>query len=147
MERFWETKTLDQMNEQEWEALCDGCGWCCVHLLEDDDGHLYQTDVACDLIDPDMGHCTKYATRFQHVPECNKVSLTLTEAFPTMPETCAYRRLYYQQPIPEWHPLITGNKTAMHEGGHSIRGRIVRERDAGDLEDHVVAWSPIRFID
>ncbi len=147
MEKFWETTALADMNEAQWESLCDGCGWCCVHMLEDDDGNLYQTDVACDLIDTCEGHCTQYESRFDLVPECNKVSLNLPEAFPTMPESCAYRRLYYKQPIPEWHPLLTGSKDAMHDGGHSVRGRIVHEREAGDLEDHVLAWTPVRFVE
>lgn len=147
MTKFWETKTLEQMSDSEWESLCDGCGWCCVHMLEDDHGNLYQTEVACDLIDPCEGHCTRYADRFDLVPECNKVSLDLPEAFPTMPETCAYRRLYYGQSIPQWHPLITGSKEAMHQGGHSVRGRIIVESEAGDLEDHVLAWTPIKMLD
>ena len=74
MEKFWETTALADMNEAQWESLCDGCGWCCVHMLEDDDGNLYQTDVACDLIDTCDGHCTQYESRFDLVPECNKVS-------------------------------------------------------------------------
>ena len=124
MEKYWETKSLSEMSDSEWEGLCDGCGWCCVHMLEDDHGNLYQTEVACDLIDPVEGHCTQYATRFQRVPECNTVSLELAEAFPTMPETCAYRRLFYQQPIPEWHPLITGSKDAFDGGTCTWRGHL-----------------------
>lgn len=146
-ERYWESVRLDQMTAAEWEGLCDGCGLCCVHLLADDDNQIYQTDVVCDLMDLESCQCTQYSRRQQLVPECNKVSLDLPEAFPTMPETCAYRRLYYDQPIPPWHPLITGSTDAMHQGGHSARGKVIHEREAGDLEDHVVAWTPVRFVD
>ena len=45
--RFWEKYPVDRLTQAEWEALCDGCGKCCLHKVEDaDTGEIYHTNAA-----------------------------------------------------------------------------------------------------
>jgi len=41
--QFWLSKSLNEMNQQEWEAICDGCGKCCLNTFIDseDEDDLY----------------------------------------------------------------------------------------------------------
>ncbi|MCB1362346.1 MAG: YcgN family cysteine cluster protein, partial [Rhodobacteraceae bacterium] len=69
--RYWDTVPLSDMTPQEWEALCDGCGKCCLAKLEDaDSGEVFFTDIACRLFDDSTCRCGQYALRKQIVPEC-----------------------------------------------------------------------------
>ena len=36
-DKFWETVPLAQLDRAQWEALCDGCGKCCLNKLEYED--------------------------------------------------------------------------------------------------------------
>lgn len=138
---FWEEKSLEEMNKQEWESLCDGCGKCCLHKLEDDEtGDIHYTDVACRFLDPETIQCGKYLTRQRYVGNCVVMSVELLDKLPWMPSTCAYRLLYEGKPLFDWHPLVSGDQDSVHKAGHSVKGRSVDERVAGDLEDHLVEW-------
>jgi uncharacterized protein len=137
--RFWETKTLEQMTRAEWESLCDGCGKCCIHKLEDaDTGELIPTNVACRLLDRRSGRCTDYRHRKIHVPECVRLTPARLKELDWLPSTCAYRLLDEGEPLPDWHPLITGDPESVHRAGQSVRGWTVSEDEAGDLEHHLV---------
>ena len=137
--RFWEEKPLDRMNRAEWESLCDGCGKCCVHKLEDEEtGELHPTNVACRLLDRRTGRCGDYRRRQLYVPECVRLTPAKLDALDWLPSTCAYRLLADGEPLPEWHPLITGDPESVHRAGQSVRGWTVSEDDAGDLEHHLV---------
>lgn len=143
MEKFWEKKSLSEMTNTEWESLCDGCGKCCLNkIIDDDTEELHFTNVACYLLHTKSCQCRKYKQRFQLVPECVKVSIDEPDQFAWLPASCAYRRLSEGKTLPDWHPLLTGSQSAMHKGGHSVRGKIVSEAqiDPENLEDYIVLW-------
>lgn len=135
---FWE-KPLAALDRGEWEALCDGCGRCCVHKLEDaDTGDLYPTNVACELLDRRNGMCTDYKHRKQRVLDCVVLKKDRLEEVEWLPSTCAYRLRAAGKPLPDWHYLVSGSRETVHEAGQSTRGWTVSEVDAGDLEWHLV---------
>jgi len=135
---FWE-KPLSTLDRGEWEALCDGCGRCCMHKLEDEDtGVLYATNVACKLLDRRNGRCTDYGHRKQRVSDCVVLKPEKLGAMDWLPETCAYKLRAAGKPLPDWHYLISGSRETVHEVGESTRGWTVSEVDAGELEWHVV---------
>ena len=137
--RFWETKALDQMSRAEWESLCDGCGKCCIHKLEDEDtGELHPTNIACRLLDRRSGQCSDYKHRHAYVPECVRLTPTKLRQIDWLPTTCAYRLIDEGQPLPEWHHLVSGDRDAVHRAGQSVRGWTVSESEAGDFENHIV---------
>jgi uncharacterized protein len=135
---FWE-KPLAALDRGEWEALCNGCGRCCIHKLEDEDsGLLYATNVACELLDRRNGRCSDYAHRKQRVGDCVVLNRERLNELEWLPETCAYRLRAAGKPLPDWHYLISGSRESVHEAGQSTRGWTVSEVDAGELEWHVV---------
>ena len=140
MERFWETKTLAEMDRDEWEALCDGCAKCCVHKLEDEEtGEVRYTCVACRMLDVNSCRCLGYANRHELVPDCAVLSASHPEHFRWMPESCAYRLLHEGKPLPEWHPLISGDPASVHAHGASAHKKLIPEFIAGDdLEKFIV---------
>jgi len=139
---FWERKTLAQLSQQEWESLCDGCAKCClVKLQNEDTDKTYITNVACKLLDIDSCRCGDYPHRAERVSMCMLLSADKIESFEYLPQSCAYRCLHEGRPLPSWHPLITGNKTMVHEGGHSIQAYALSEEfiHPEQLEDHITS--------
>ncbi len=140
--KFWETKTLAQMNREEWELLCDGCGRCCLHKLEDEDsGEIYNTRVACKLLDLKNCRCKNYPQRKELVPDCLLLQDESFTEYQWLPSTCAYRLLHENQPLPIWHPLMSKQKNSVNKAGISVSDFAICEmqiKNMDDLEDYVI---------
>ncbi|MFM6831663.1 MAG: YcgN family cysteine cluster protein [Novosphingobium sp.] len=140
-DRFWE-RPVETLNREQWEALCDGCGKCCLHKLEDDAmGDVYHTNVACRLLDLRTGQCSDYKHRRAYVPDCLRLTPKLARELPWLPDTCAYRLRADGEPLPDWHYLISGDRTSVHAAGQSVIGKAISETMAGPLEEHIVPSS------
>jgi len=138
---FWKTTPLDRMTDAQWESLCDGCGRCCLHKLRDEDTEeLAFTNVSCRLLDTGSCRCSRYETRRDWVPDCVSLTPASLAAIDWLPPTCGYRVLAEGRDLAWWHPLVSGSAETVHEAGVSVRGRVLDERRAGLLEDHVVDW-------
>lgn len=137
-DRFWE-RPLKDLNKEEWEALCDGCGKCCVHKLQDEITGEYQaTNVTCRLLDRHSGRCSNYKQRKSLVPDCVRLTYDKVDRLSWLPSTCAYRLRAAGEALPDWHYLVCGDPEAVHKAGISVRGWTISEDDAGDLEHHLI---------
>lgn len=143
-EPFWKRKTLDELSGKEWESLCDGCGQCCLHKLEDEDtSDIYWTTVACTLLDGKSCQCSDYEHRRKTVPDCVFLTPEIIRTVRWLPETCAYRLMDEGRDLYWWHPLVSGDPNTVHEAGVSVRGRITAYdhdlKSEDEYLDHMMA--------
>ncbi len=140
-ERFWENKPLAALSPDEWEALCDGCAKCCLHRFEEErTREILFTNVACRYLDLASCRCTDYPNRSTNVPDCVTVTLEVLDDPYWLPATCAYRLLAEGRPLPDWHPLVSGDPGSVAAAGVAVGGLAVSEEEAGPLEHHMVDW-------
>ena len=136
---FWRRKSLAQVTDKEWESLCDGCGQCCLHKLEDvSSGEITPTDVACSYLDLGSCRCSDYKNRQTNVPDCVSLTPKLVPTLKWLPATCAYRLVEEGRDLFWWHHLISGDPESVHEGGISVRGKVVSEDDVEDIEQRTI---------
>lgn len=140
---FWE-KPLNELDDREWEQLCDGCGRCCLKKLEDEDsGEMAWTRIVCQYYDQGSGQCQCYEERSRLVPDCLNVKrMDIMANSHWMPDTCAYRLRANGQPLPDWHPLLTGSRQAMIAAGIAVSGRVISEQHVhpDGYEEHIIRW-------
>ena len=125
---FWLGKQLEDFSPAEWEALCDGCGQCCLYKLDDhkNSGVLF-TNVACRFLDLDTCQCIAYPTRKSAMRTCVRLTPEKVSEIDWLPPTCAYRLILEGKPLPDWHPLISGDPESVHRAGISVKSRAISE--------------------
>ena len=139
--KFWKYKTFKQMTDNEWESLCDGCGKCCLHKLEDiDTREISISNVSFMYLDQNTCACTDYKNRQKNVSDCIKLSTENIEELSWLPHTCSYRLVFNNDDLPVWHHLITGDKNTIHEEGMSVKNYSVNEKDIKDVNEYILDW-------
>ena len=127
------------MNQEEWEALCDGCGLCCLFKL-DDEGQVEYTSVACRLLDIGACRCTSYANRFNEEQNCIPIDFKTVAEPNLLPRTCAYRLLFEGKALKSWHPLRSNDPATVKEAGISVSwfATSADEIDLEDIDDYIL---------
>jgi len=124
--QFWKTKSLKEMTMAEWESLCDHCGLCCLHSVQDGKtGKIKLLAVACQHLDISTCRCVIYKNRFNTVPDCTMLSPVKIRQLKRLPYSCAYRSLVEGRELKWWHPLVSGDPNTVHTAGISVQGKVV----------------------
>ena len=140
---FWLNKTMETFSIKEWESLCDGCGKCCLHKLEDSQsGEVTYTRVACQLLDTTDCQCKDYNRRQLKVKGCLQVTPAMAKNGSSLPNTCAYRLIAQGADLPDWHPLKTGDNFSTLSCGQSAADRLLSEAyvHSDGLDEHIISW-------
>ena len=138
---FWEKYSLDQLNQDEWEALCDGCAKCCLLKIVDKK-KIFITNISCSMLELDTCRCSDYLNREKNVKACLKLTKdNLQKNSKFLPSSCSYKLIGEGKPLPQWHHLISKDKESVHRINQSIKNYCVSETlvDQEYYEDHIVA--------
>lgn len=113
-----------------------------IKLQDESSGVVEYTNVVCHLLDLRRCRCRRYEQRHQLVDDCVVLDQHSVHEFHWLPNTCAYRTLAEGRSLPDWHPLISGDRKSVHRAGISVRGKVISEENVhpDGLEEHVVRW-------
>ena len=136
---FWKHKKLHDLTRDEWEALCDHCGKCCLHKIEDEEtGKIFFTYVACKYLHIETCTCIHYDIRFEKNPDCIRLQPDVLIKYHWLPDTCAYRLIAEGKNLPMWHPLINGNPNSTQEAQKSVAHIAIPEKEVDVLEKYII---------
>ena len=139
--QFWTKCSLKDLSDEEWEALCDGCGHCCMmKFVDEDTGEILYTNIACRLFNRTSCRCSDYTHRSQEIASCLNIRDFDHAQYQWLPETCAYRLLHEGKDLFDWHPLISADAESVFRAGFSVRGKSVPENaiPEDEMVDHII---------
>ena len=143
MSAFWETKTLEEMSDEEWESLCDGCARCCMIKLQDDETEeVHYTALVCDLLDQDTCQCTAHPERHELVANCVVLTPKRAGEFPMAAKVVCLSNACRGSPTAWWHPLVSGSAQSVHQAEISVQGKVIAESEVNEEaeQDMVIRW-------
>ena len=108
--QWYNTLSLEELDRNQWEALCDGCGKCCMLKINGPNGEQLTSNIACPLLNTKTRQCTDYPNRLDKISYCLNLTPEVVRKTEWLPDTCAYRLRAEDKPLYDWHPLVAGRK-------------------------------------
>lgn len=143
-DKFWEKYKLEDLTRDEWELLCDKCGFCCSYKeYYSDINVLIYTDLACRQLNLENHQCKNYKLRFELEASCENFRDIINSTLYLYPDTCAYKLLSENKKIPYWHPLLTGSyENIVKIVREELRLNLISIDDISEDEKHlhIVKW-------
>ena len=139
--QFWKKIPVEQLTNEEWEAICDGCGKCCLIKLQEDSRSVpLYTSLACEFLNIKNCRCKFYSSRNKKRNDCLILTpKNLKKMVKWLPNTCAYRLVQEKKDLPNWHHLNSEDINSVHTTGNSIQNLAINETfvDEADFEKFI----------
>ncbi|NOQ51591.1 MAG: hypothetical protein GQ578_05175 [Desulfuromonadaceae bacterium] len=84
---------LDELDAEQWEAICQCCGACCFEKKIDSRGVVRTLAAPCRFLDIHTRNCRIYHQRLQAEEDCIKLTPEILPTLAWLPKNCAYRKL------------------------------------------------------
>ena len=138
---FWKNIPLNDLNSEEWELLCDGCGKCCLNKFKKTKkcAPIY-TSVACKFLDINKCSCKVYSEREKKRKDCLILSpKNINKVVNLLPTSCSYRLIYEKKPLPSWHHLNLPKNKNVHNTKNSVKNFAISEEyvDSSDIANFI----------
>ena len=135
---FWKHYSIEKLTHEEWEAICDGCGKCCLIKLQTVKKEMpTYTSLSCQYLDTETCRCKVYSSRKIKQAECITLSpKNLNKIVEWLPNSCSYRLIYEKKDLPIWHHLKSKTVNSVHKTGNSVKNLTISELFV-DEEDFV----------